>query len=95
MNDYGISDYTEKKGVQQYLSLGSVLTKLRENKDLQEDFLIFLDLFLCGQQFINLRNKVAHGLTKIEEFNENNTVALIFILIKLVNSSDNVLTTGK
>ncbi len=83
LNDFGISDYTEKNGVQQYLSLRSVLTKLRENLDLQEDFLIFLDLFLCDQVFVNLRNKVAHGLSKIEEFNENNVVALIFILIKL------------
>lgn len=91
LNDFGISDYTEKNGVQQYLSLGSVLTKLRENHDLQEDFLKFLDLFLCDQAFINLRNKVAHGLTKIEELNENNTVALIFILIKLIKSGDRVL----
>ncbi|KKN27153.1 hypothetical protein LCGC14_0867460 [marine sediment metagenome] len=95
LKGFGISDYTEKNGIQQYLSLGSVLTKLRENHDLQEDFLIFLDLFLSDQQFVNLRNKIAHGLTKIEEFNENNTVALIFILIKLVNSNDSVLTTGK
>ena len=95
LKDFGISDYTEKNGVQQYLSLGSVLPKLHENHDLPEDFLIFLDLFLCDQQFVNLRNNVAHGLTEIEEFNENNTVALIFILIKLVKASDNVLTTGK
>ncbi len=95
LNGFGISDYTEKNGVQQYLSLRSVLTKLRENHDLQEDFLIFLDLFLCNQAFVNLRNKVAHGLTKIGEFNEYNTVALIFILIKLVKSVDRVLAAGK
>ena len=93
--DFGISNYTEKNGVQQFLSLRSVLTKLRENHDLQEDFLIFLDLFLCDQVFVNLRNKVAHGLTEIEEFNEYNTVALIFILIKLVKSVDRVLAAGK
>ncbi|MFX1400629.1 MAG: DUF4209 domain-containing protein [Promethearchaeota archaeon] len=95
LNNLGISDYTEKNGIQQYLSLGTVLTKLREYHDLQEDFLTFLELFLCDQAFVNLRNKVAHGLTKIEEFNESNTVALIFILIKLNDLDDSVLTTGK
>lgn len=79
----GIPDFYIKQDIQKLIPLGGVLRRLREHDAYPENLLKLLEHYLSDQQSYNLRNKIAHGLAKIEDMTRINCVALIFFLFRL------------
>jgi len=77
------SDFYIRQGTQVLIPLGGVIRKLGELNLLPEDLLMLLEHFLTDQESHNLRNKIAHGFSKIIDMSRINCIALIFYLIKL------------
>src|SRR3989338_5912424 len=48
-----------------------------------EDFLVYLKIKYVDPDFQNIRNKIAHGLIKNEEYTKNLSLSIIFTILKL------------
>lgn len=89
----------EKKGIlnlykdeKKELSKGlePMIRELREEKVLSEKVLFFIEWFLIGSSEImseNIRNKIAHGISNLDQFNEiytkHNALSIILIYLSL------------
>ena len=70
-----------------------MIGKLREKKVLSEKFLFFIEWLLSGSSEIipeNIRNKIAHGISEVEQFKaiytKNNALSIILIYLSLSKS---------
>lgn len=62
-----LTDKFDNKGIQEYLSLGSIINKLEDSELLEEDLIFNLRLFYVGELGYDMRNNVAHGLLSDDE----------------------------
>ena len=62
-----LTDKSDNKGIQEYLSLGSIINKLEDSELLEEDLIFNLRLFYAGEFGYDMRNNVAHGLLSDDE----------------------------
>ena len=62
-----LTDKFDNKGIQEYLSLGSIINKLEDSELLEEDLIFNLRLFYAGELGYDMRNNVAHGLLSDDE----------------------------
>lgn len=62
-----LTDKFDNKGIQEYLSLGSIINKLEDSELLEEDLIFNLRLFYSGELGYDMRNNVAHGLLSDDE----------------------------
>ena len=70
--------------------LEPMIRELREEKVLSEKVLFFIEWFLIGSSEImseNIRNKIAHGISNLNQFNEiytkHNALSIILIYLSL------------
>lgn len=62
-----LTDKFDNKGIQEYLSLGSIIDRLEDSELLEEDLIFNLRLFYAGELGYDMRNNVAHGLLSDDE----------------------------
>ena len=65
--------------------LSDILVTLSQYKEIDKDFLKFMDIYLCDIRGDNCRNEIAHGLLPLEAYTKENAQLLLFILIKLAS----------
>lgn len=56
-------------GIMQLKNINDILSDQRVRKSLGENLWRYLQVFLADKRGINLRNRVAHGLLNVKEFN--------------------------
>lgn len=62
-----LTDKFDNEGIQEYLSLGSIINRLEDSELLEEDMIFNLRLFYAGELGYDMRNNVAHGLLSDDE----------------------------
>lgn len=62
-----LTDKFDNEGIQEYLSLGSIIDRLEDSELLEEDLIFNLRLFYAGELGYDMRNNVAHGLLSDDE----------------------------
>ena len=66
-----------------YKLLYDIINILLEVEGFDQDFLKFTQIFLCDIRGDNLRNEVAHGILREEQFTRRNANLLILLIIKI------------
>ena len=65
--------------------LSNILVTLFQYKEIDKDFLKFMEIYLCDIRGDNYRNDIAHGLLSLESYTKGNAQLLLLILIKLAS----------
>lgn len=65
--------------------LPDILNTLAKVKGVEEDFIKFINIFLCDIRGDNLRNNIAHGLLRKGDFTKEKALLLLLIIIKLAS----------
>ena len=76
---------THSNGTIEEKSLGRLLGSRRTKKILSEDLVEYLDVLLIRKEGANLRNRLAHALTRFEEYTEDLSSLLILTLLYIDN----------
>jgi len=63
--------------------LRGLLENEKTVKILGKDFVEYLKIRLTDTDMENLRNLICHGLARMKDFNESNSLLSIFIILKL------------
>lgn len=79
----GLPTTSERSGKTYERYLEDILDEPKLIEGIGKDFTVFLRTFLCDQRGDNLRNDVAHGLLRLENFTQENAELLIWTLIQL------------
>lgn len=66
-----LTDKFDNEGIQEYLSLGSIINRLEDSELLEEDMIFNLRLFYAGELGYDMRNNVAHGLLSDDELDRS------------------------
>ena len=74
-------NYKSKKMTE--LTLGTILSKLLKHKKVNTDLLRYIEVNLTDQRGKNLRNDIAHGNRRFNEFSKYDNQLLIYLLMKL------------
>ncbi len=81
----GLPTFSYQKNEMRKRMLSNILTKLSQIEGIDEDYLKFIEIYLCDIRGDNYRNDVAHGLLSVEAFSKENAELLLLILIKLAS----------
>jgi len=78
-----IPTFTYRNKEMRYKTLYEIIRLLEVENGFDIDLLKFIQFFLCDLRGDNLRNEIAHGILRKEQFTERNANLLILLLIKL------------
>lgn len=81
----GLPTFSYRNNEMRERMLSDILVTLSQYKEIDKDFLKFMDIYLCDIRGDNCRNEIAHGLLPLEAYTKENAQLLLFILIKLAS----------
>jgi hypothetical protein len=81
----GLPTFIYKNNEMRQTLLSGILKTLSYVEGFDEDFLKFIEIFLCDIRGDNLRNDALHGLSHLAAFTKENSILLLLILIKLAS----------
>ncbi len=83
----GLSTFSYRSNEMRERMLSDILVTLSQIKEVDKDFLKFIEIYLCDIRGDNYRNDIAHGLLSLAAFTKENAQLLLLILIKLASYS--------
>ena len=75
--------------------LGGLINAEEVQDELGENFQYFLKLFLVEPDSFNFRNRFAHGVVKVSEFNESTSSIILYLILKTCSKTLRLVDTAE